>query len=163
MKRFLSARLAAARALARDRALRVLEGLISTALLLGAVPQRRLWCWPCMVGGGGIFFVSVAAYAQAATAGPVALDAVTFFQYVATTAAGISLAIAGWYMNRLDAKVEATSTALLQNYLTKLEVRELVQDLVNPVRGEVHHCNESLNALHRRLDKFKVPAASAED
>lgn len=116
-----------------------------------------------MVAGAGVFFVSLAAYAQASSSGPIALDAVTFFKYVATTAAGISLAIAGWYMNRLDAKVEATSIALLQNYLTKIEIRQLVEDLVEPVRGEVHHCNESLTALHRRLDKFKVPAAASQD
>lgn len=142
---------------------RLLDGFISIALLLGTVPRRRLWCWPCMVVGGGVFFVSVTAYAQASASGPVALDAVTFFQYVATTAAGLSLAIAGWYMNRLDAKVEATSMSLLQNYLTKDEIRQLVEDLNKPVRVEVHHCNESLGALHRRLDKLKVPAAASGD
>lgn len=142
---------------------RALEGLISVALLLGTVPRRRLWCWPCLVGGSGIFFVSVAAYAQASAAGPVALDAVTFFQYVATTAGGLSLAIAGWYMNRLDAKVEATRDSLMQNYLTKLEIRQLVEDLQEPVQREVHQCAESMSALHRRLDKFKVPAAASED
>lgn len=142
---------------------RLLDGLIAIALLIGSVPSRRLWCWPCMVGGGGLFFVSLAAYAQASASGPVALDAVTFFQYVATTAAGLSLALGGWYMNRLDAKVEATSIALLQNYLTKEEIRQLVEDLMKPVSGEVHHCSESLGALHRRLDRLKVPAAAAEE
>jgi hypothetical protein len=156
-------RFAELKAAVRCRMRRFLEGLISLTLLLAVVPRRRLWCWPCMVGGSGIFFVSVTAYAQASASGPVSLDAVTFFQYVATTAAGISLAIAGWYMNRLDAKVEATSVALLRDYLSKEEVRQLIVDVMKPVLGEVRHLNESQAAMHRRLDKLHVPAAASQN
>lgn len=141
----------------------LLEGFISIGILLGTVRRRRLRSWLCIGGGFIACVVSVSAYAQASSSGPVPLDAVTFFQYVAMTTGGVGLALVGWYMNGLDARVETTRISLLENYLTEPKTRQLVEDILGPLRSEIHHANESLAALHRRFDKLKVPAAAAED
>ncbi len=113
------------------------------------IDWRLLLCWPCIAGGSGLFMVSFASYAQSA----VPLDAVTYWRDVATAAIGIVIVLVGWYMRSVDARMRETSDALLKNYHTKEETRDLVADVVKPLEREMTLVSQQITALHKRLDQ----------
>jgi hypothetical protein len=120
----------------------------------------RIFCWPCIVVGSGMFLVSFASYAQTAGAQPI--DAATYWRDVATGSIGLCLIMIGWYMRSTDSRLRATSEALLRNYHTKEETREMVEDVLKPVEQQADRIEREVRAVHRRLDTLKVPHASSE-
>lgn len=116
---------------------------------------RRLLCWPCIVCGAGLCLLSFSSYAQSVVGPPI--DAATYWRDVATGAIGLSMALVGWYMRSVDTKLNATSNALLKNYLTKDETRELIEDVLRPLNVEVRHVGEKIDALHKRFDQKHYP------
>lgn len=116
---------------------------------------RHWLCWPCIACGVGLCLVSFASYAQQSGGPPI--DAATYWRDVATGAIGLSMALVGWYMRSVDTKLNATSDALLKSYLTKDETRELVEDVLEPLKIEVRHVVEKIDALHKRFDQKHYP------
>lgn len=119
----------------------------------------RIFCWPCIVSGAGLFLVSFASYAQALGQ---PIDAATYWRDVATGAIGLCIVMIGWYMRSIDGRLRATSETLLRNYHTKEETRELVKDVLKPVEKQADRIEQEVRAVHRRLDMMKVPHASSE-
>ncbi len=85
------------------------------------------------------------------------IDAVTYWRDVATAAIGIVIILVGWYMRSVDGRMRDTSDALLKNYLTKDETRDLVADVVKPLEREMAMVLAQLTALHKRIDQGRKP------
>jgi len=140
--------------------LRLRDAAIGAWILLGLLTWRRVLCWPCLFGGVGLLLWGAT---SAAADGGVSAESPVYWLDVGKSAVGLVVLLVGGWLAWLDSQVRKNSENVLQNYLTKAETRQLFDDLLAPVQGEVHHTNQAVNAIHRRLDKMKVPAASAEE
>jgi len=115
-----------------------------------AAVTRRM-CWSCMGLGAGLLLLTFTATAAAGdlATGPVG------WRDVAAGSIGIVMLLFGWLGTRLHSRVDSLESEAVSND----EVRQMIGDLLAPLDERSRHIEESVSAVHRRLDNLHVPNA----
>lgn len=125
------------------------------------MPLIQRICVPCMVLGSALFLLALeAAAADAGTTSPLLT-----WRDLALAAVGLIAALVGAFakgqqsrVDKIETKLDALSLKLVQDHPNETRIKEYIAAGSATVDLRLCSVENSLRAVHRRLDYMRVPA-----